>query len=112
MRSPKPLLEQIDELRMYLRTLRADINRASREGSNYYLKRRITPFVSSLRFERLMRAYELEEVAGECLAHLRKARAMSIAEFAPGDQITMEVILQGHERPAERYVIRDIEWRK
>jgi hypothetical protein len=78
-RKPMPLPEQIDALRNYMRTLRADINRASRELNRHYLKRRISPFVDNLRYRRLTTAYELESVAQECLSQLRKARAMSVA---------------------------------
>lgn len=112
MRKPLPLLDQVDAMRTYLRTLRADIRRASRDESVHYLKRRVSPFVVSLRYARLFRAYELEEVAQECLKQLLQARALSIAEFFPGDQITMEVIVKGYERPPERYIVKDVEWSK
>ena len=110
MQTPMPLPHQIATLRMFLRTLRADINRASRDESANYLKRRVCPFVVSLRYHRLFSAYEVEEVAQECLSQLRKARAISLAEFFPGDQITVEVVLKGYERPGERYIVKDVEW--
>jgi len=111
-RTPLPLPEQIKALRNYMRTLRADINRASRESSRHYLKRRICPFVDELRYRRIMMAYELESVAQECVNELRHARALSIAEFAPGTCITMEVVMKHHERPPERYIIYDVRWSK
>lgn len=107
-----PLLEQIAALHAYTRTLRADINRASRDEGAHYLKRRVSPFVVNLRYRRLFGAYELEGVAQECLSRLRQARALSIAEFFPGDQITMEVLFEGYRRPSERFVIKDVEWSK
>ena len=110
--TPMPLLEQVDALRAYLRTLRADVNRAYREQSLHYRKRRVSPFVEHLRYQRGRSAYELVEVAEECLDRLRHARALTIAEFFPGTQITMDVVLQGYERPQERFVISDANWSK
>ena len=107
-----PLLEQIAVLRVYMRTLRADINRTYREESAHYLKRRISPFVVSLRYRRFRNASELEDIAQECMKQLRQARALSIAEFFPGDHITMEVVVKGYERSPERFVINDVEWSK
>ena len=110
MRKPLPLLDQIDTMRMYLRTLQADIRRASRDESSHYLRRRVSPFVVSLRYARLSRAYELEEVAQECLKQLRQAHALSIAEFFPGDHIRMEMVIKEHPRSPERFVVNDVEW--
>lgn len=52
------------------------------------------------------------EVAEECLARLRDARALSVAEHFPGTQVTMEVVMPGHERAPERYAIVDVKWSK
>jgi hypothetical protein len=106
------LPDQIVALRMFIRALRADINRASRDQNVNYLKRRVSPFVVNLRYHRLFSAYEVEEVAQECLNQLRKANALSIAEFFPGDLITLEVILKGLARRPERHIIKDVEWSK
>jgi len=57
-------------------------------------------------------AWELRDVGNACLDELRHARVLSIADFRPGDQITMEVVLKGHERPPERYLISDVIWSK
>src|SRR5581483_5008728 len=66
-RTPMPLLEQIDVMRGYMRTLRADMNRAYRDEGAHYRKRRVCPFVESLRYRRITNAFELEDVAEECL---------------------------------------------
>lgn len=107
-----PLLEQIDVMRAYMRTLCADMNRAYREEGAHYRKRRVCPFVQSLRYRRISNAFELEDVAEECLNQLRDARALSIADFFPGEQIVVEVVLKDHERQPERHVIKDVEWSK
>ena len=66
----------------------------------------MSPYVESLRWRRLSAAYELHEAAEECLKQLKRARALAIAEFAPGDIV--QVIIQCMPpRPArpERFVI-------
>jgi len=112
MRTPMPILEQIKVLRSYLRTLQADCNRAMRESGAHYRKRRVCPFAEELRLRRMQHAWELRDVGNACLDELRHARVLSIADFLPGDQITMEVVLQGHERSPERYLISDVIWSK
>ena len=112
MRTPMPIVEQIEVLRGYLHTLQADCNRAMRESDTHYRKRRVCPFVEQLRWRRMQSAWELRDVGSACLDELRHARVLSIANFLPGDQITMEVVLKGHERPPERYLISDVIWSK
>ena len=112
MRTPMPILEQIEVLRSYLRTLQADCNRAMRESGAHYRKRRVCPFAEELRWRRMQHAWELRDVGNACLDELRHARVLSIADFLPGDQITMEVVLQGHGRSPERYLISDVIWSK
>lgn len=112
MRTAMPLLEQMDVLRAYMRTLRADTDRAYREESAGYRKRRICPFAESLRYRRFRNASELHDVARECMDQLRHVRALSIAEFFPGDQIAVEIVLSSCVRPPERFVVRDVEWSK
>lgn len=108
MRTPMPVLEQIEVLRSYLRRLQADCNRAMRESGAHYRKRRVCPFAEELRWRRMQNGWELRDVGNACLDELRHARVLSIADFLPGDQITMEVVLQGHERSPERYLISDV----
>ena len=110
MRTPMPIVEQIEVLRGYLRTLEADCNRAMRESDTHYRKRRVCPFAEQLRWRRMQSAWELRDVGSACLDELRHARVLSIADFLLGDQITMEVVLKGHERPPERYLISDVIW--
>lgn len=109
MRVPMPLVEQIEVLRLYLRTLQADIRRASREQNLVWRKRRVSPYVESLRWRRLSAAHELHEAAEECLKQLKRARALAIAEFAPGDvvQVTIQRVPPRPARP-ERFVIVDV----
>lgn len=110
MLKPLPLADQIAALRSYMRTLRADSSRTYREQAKHWRKRRVTPFVEQLRFQRSRNASELEEAAEECLGRIRHVQALYEAEFFPGDQIEMEVVMSGQERPPERFVIYDVEW--
>lgn len=112
MRTPMPLLEQIEVLRVFLRTLRADCNRASRETERHYRKRRVTRFVQELRYRRRSNAWELLAVAEECLRQLRQARALSIAEWRPGDQIIVQTLVKGFNPDPRRYVVTDVDWSK
>lgn len=109
MRVPMPLVEQIEVLRLYLRTLQADVRRASREQNLQSRKRRVSPYAESLRWRRLSAAYEQQEVAEECLNRLKRARAIAIAEFTPGDvvQVTIDRMTHRPLRP-ERFVIVDV----
>ena len=71
MRTPMPLPEQpeqIETLRLSMRTLRADSSRRYRDITRHYLKRRVSPFVISLQYQRSRNAPELEDVAKECLS--------------------------------------------
>lgn len=110
MRTPMPILEQIDALRAYLRTLAADCNRASREVNDTYRRRRISPFVESLRYRRLTQSWELRDVAEECLSQLRHARALSIAEWKPGDLLAVETTVSGYPPNPRRVVVTDVAW--
>ena len=79
MRTPMPILEQIDVLRRYLRTLQADYYWVSRELNAGYRKRRVCPFVEELRWRRLQNnARELREVGEACFDELRHARAPAV----------------------------------
>lgn len=108
-RAAMPIADQIDRLRAFLRTLRADVDRASREISEHSRRLKVAPFVESLRWEHYRRASELAETAEECLAELKHARAIGLVEFRPGDVVTLEVTMKGHERPLERYAVYDVE---
>jgi hypothetical protein len=112
MLTPMPLLEQIDVMRDFLRTLRADCNRGMRDFESNYRKRRVTPFVEKLRHRRIDNAWELRDTAEECLRQLRQARALSIAEWTPGDQIMVETSVKGFPPDPRRYVITDVDWSK
>lgn len=109
MRTPMPLLEQIEALRRYRRTLQADIRRAAREESAHWRKHRVSPFVQSLRSQRRNAAYELLDVADECLKRLRHAHALNVAEFTPGSVVTLTVVMPGYARGPSRHVIYDVE---
>lgn len=112
MLTPMPLPEQIEVLRAFLRTLRADSNRAIREAQKNYRKRRVTPFVERLRSQRIDYAWELRDAGEECLRQLRKARALYIAEWRPGDQIIVETVIAGYDSNPRRYVVTDVDWSK
>ena len=112
MRTPMPILEQIEVLRAYLRTLRADCERATREAGAHYRKRRVSPFVENLRYRRQTQAYELRDVAEECLRQLRAAQALSVADWQPGDVLTVETTVSGLPPNARRLVVADVVWSK
>ncbi len=109
MRTSLPISKQIVALRSYLRVLRADSRRAYREIEKDFLKRRVTWFIQHLRSQRYRNASELEDVGEECLQVLRHAQALSSTAFFPGDQVTMEVVMKGFERPPERYIVYDFD---
>jgi type I site-specific restriction endonuclease len=92
--------------------VRADCDRASRETERHYRKRRVTPFVQELRYRRSSSAWELLAVAEECLRQLRQARALSIAEWRPGDQIIVQTVVKGFDPDLRRYVVTDVDWSK
>jgi len=111
-KKPMPLLEQIEVLRRFLRTLLADCYRLSREAQARTRKRRVSPFVERLCYRRLDNAWELHTVAEVCLQQLRQARALSIAEWHPGDQLIVETTVKGYEPNPRRYIVTDVEWSK
>jgi hypothetical protein len=107
-----PLPEQIDAVRKYLRRVNGDLTRAQRDVGEGYRKRKICPFVETLRHRRARAAFETWEVAEQCLQELRHAHALSIAEFRPADQILSEVFLKGYDRSPMRLIIYDVQWSK
>lgn len=107
-RSPLPLPAQVTDLRKYVRSLGADVRRAQCDVDKHYLKRRITPFIQRLRYRRVDVARELLGIAEECLRDLEHAHALSLAAYFPGDQVTVEVVLAGHERPSTRNIVYDV----
>lgn len=107
-RTSLPFEDQMSELRAFIRILRADYRRGWREADKHYLRRRITPFAHHLRYLRIDYSRELEKVAEECLQDLAHARDLEEAEFFPGDQVTVEVVLKGFERGPERQIVYDV----
>lgn len=110
MRKPMRIEDQIQALRLYLRTVRAAMNAAYRDSEAGYRKRKICPFVESLRYRRSRFGFELHDIAEECMRELRHVQALRRAEFAPGQQISYQVHMPGYERRPERAVIVDAEW--
>ena len=106
------LTTQIESLAGYLRTARANYNRAYRELSGSFGKRRTCPFELHLRSRRFDEASRLLKLAELSLGELRHQRAMSLAPFRPGDQIRVSVTMKGYERPPQRYLVLDVEWQK
>jgi hypothetical protein len=111
-RTALPLPEQIPALRAYLRRVNAELTKAQGEASDGHRMRKVCPFVETLRYRRARAAFETWEVAEECLKELRHARALTIAEFGPGNQVLSEVVLKGCDRSPTRLVICDVEWSK
>jgi hypothetical protein len=57
-------------------------------------------------------AWETCDIAEECLRQLRQARALSIADWAPGDQVVVQTVIKGVDPNPRRYVVTDVEWSK
>lgn len=107
---PARLTDQIDILRRYLPTARANFNRAYRES--FTSRRRDCPFERELRYLRFKDASRLLKLTELCLAELRHQRAFSLAPFRPGDQVHVRTTMKGHEPNPRRYLVFDVEWRK
>ena len=109
---PARLTTQIASLASYLRTARANYNRAYREVSATYGTRRTRPFEQHLRSRCFDEAWRLLKLAELCLRELCHQRAITLAPFRPGDQILVSVTMKGYERAPQRYLIMDVEWQK
>ena len=104
--------KQRERLRRYIRTLRANYNRAWREVSAIFRIRKGCPFERALRHRRFEEASELLKLAEKCLAELNHCYALRIAAFRPGDQILVTTTVRGFEPDPRRYLILDVEWSK
>jgi len=109
-RRPARLTDQIEIIRRYLPTARANFNRAYRES--FTTRRRACPFVSELQYRRFKDASRLLTLTELCLKELRHQRAILLSPFKPGDQIRVCFTMKGYERAPQRYVVIDVEWRK
>lgn len=109
---PQRLTVQIKSMSRYLRTTRANYNRAYRELSACFGKRRVCPYEIHLRGRRFDDASRLLKLAELCLGELRHQRAIFLAPFRPGDQIRVSVTMKGYEPTPRRYLVMDVLWRK
>lgn len=109
---PQRLAIQIRSMSRYLRTARANYNRAYRELSACFRKRRVCPYEIHLRGRRFDDASRLLKLAELCLGELRHQRAIFLAPFRPGDQIRVSVTMKGYEPTPRRYLVMDVLWRK
>lgn len=100
-----PFREQIDGVRRYLGTLRADSNRAGRDSGIDLRQRRVCPTLDSLKWMRLQAARELQEVGEKALRDLKHAQVLHYAEFFPGDLV--EVAALQSARPLRWFLIVD-----
>ncbi|MCZ7563777.1 MAG: hypothetical protein M5U08_08180 [Burkholderiales bacterium] len=107
---PARLTDQIEILRRYLPTARANFNRAYRES--FTTRRRDCPFARELQYLRFKQASHLLKLTEACLAELRHQRALSLAPFQPGDPIRVCTTMKGHKPDPRRYLVFDVEWRK
>ena len=109
MRSIATLAQQIEDLSLHLRTIRANVRRATNELDAGFSRRMCRPFESSLRWKRYQDATDLQMIAEACLHDLRKAQAMRFAPFHPGDQVIATLTLKGFTPTETRYGIWDVE---
>jgi len=99
-------------MRRYLRTARANYNRAYRGLSYSFGKRRVCPYEIHLRGRRFDDASRLLKLAELCLGELRHQRAIFLAPFRPGDQIRVSVTMKGYDPAPRKYLVMDVEWSK
>ena len=109
---PQTLANQIKSMRRYLRTARANYNRAYRESLRSYGKRRVCPYEIQLRDRRCDDASRLLKLTELSLGELRHQRAIYLAPFRPGDQIRVSVTMKGYEPAPRRYLVMDVLWWK
>lgn len=76
---PARLTDQLDILRRYLPTARANFNRTYRES--FSTRRRACPCLNELQYRRFKDASRLLKLTELCLAELRHQRARSLAPF-------------------------------
>ena len=104
--------DQRDRLRRYLRTLRANYNRASRELFETSRIRRGCPLEQALRYKRFEDASQIPKLAEKCLAELNHCYALRVAGLRPGDHITAKTVLPGFDPRPCRYLVLDVLWSK
>jgi hypothetical protein len=104
--------DQRDRLRRYLRTLRANYNRASRELFQSSRIRKGCPLELALRCRRFDDASQILKLAEKCLAELNHCYALRVAGLRPGDHITVRVVVPGFDPRPVRYLVLDVLWRK
>jgi len=103
---------QRDRLQRYLRTLRANYNRASRELFETSRIRKGCPLEQSLRYKRFEDASQVLKLAEKCLAELNHCYALRLAAFRPGDHILVKITMPGFDPRPCRYIILDVVWSK
>ena len=101
-----PFHEQIDAVRRYLPTLRADVRRAGADSGVDLRQSRICPALNNLKWMRLQAAWELQAVGEQVLRDLKHAQVLHYSDFFPGDCI--EVTLVEGTRPIERFLVVDV----
>ena len=104
--------DQRDRLRGYLRTLRANYNRASRELFETSRIRKGCPLELALRCRRFDDASQLLKLGEKCLAELNHCYALRVAAFRPGDQILVKTTMPGFDPDPRRFIVLDVLWRK
>lgn len=103
------LTQQIDDLSLHLRTIKANARKASAELNRGFSQRSRRPLESALRWKRYQDATDLEMIAEACLHDLRKAYAMRLAPFKPGEQVIATLAVKGFPATETRYCIWDVE---
>lgn len=105
-------MKQREPLRIYLRTLLANFNRAYRETLAHDFRRPRHPSEDNLRHERFNQASQLLRLGKACLADLNHAYAIQLSEYKPGDHVIATLTVKGGPDVQRRFAIIDVEWRK
>jgi len=103
---------QRDSMRVYLRTLKANYNRASRELMSSSMRWKSYPIEQHLRYHRFEEASAQLKLGESCLGALNHLYALRLAAYTPGDQVLVTTEMDGSPPDPRRYVIVDVEWRK
>jgi hypothetical protein len=104
--------DQRDRLRRYIRKVRANYNRASRELFEASRIRRGCPLELALRCKRFDDANEILKLAEKCLAELNHCYVLRLAALRPGDHIVVKIVLPGFDPSPRRYIVLDALWSK
>jgi hypothetical protein len=111
---PAKGLQGVDEQReafvMYMRTVRANYQKAVREMDQIFQKRKIGSFERAMRIRRFEEAREFRRLGEASLAALNHAYAIDRATFKPGTRIVCTTEMEGYKPVPSRFIVLDVRW--